>query len=166
SIAGKPASERASINATFASVGTMPFSFCRPSRGPTSTNRTALGNVAFRVMQFRDAVSVPARTIDDAGHGFPQFELSDLSHDLSDRIVDHGHRRRVRRQRDLRMMPEWVIRGQRLDAKNVERGAGEMAFVEQRDEILVHDNVPASDVHEMRAPGQMRQVRLVEEIPR
>ena len=141
SIAGKPASARASISATFASVGTIAFSFCKPSRGPTSTSRTALGSVAFRVMTLRDAVSVASSAIDDAGHRLPSLEPPDLPGDLRDRIFDHGHRRRVRRQRDLRMMPERMARGQRLVAKHVERGAGEMTFVEQCDKILVHDDV-------------------------
>ena len=37
STTGKPASANRSIKLTFVSVGTMAFSFCRPSRGPTST---------------------------------------------------------------------------------------------------------------------------------
>ncbi len=43
SIDGTPASASASISATFTSVGTTPFSFCSPSRGPTSTRRTRFG---------------------------------------------------------------------------------------------------------------------------
>ena len=44
SIAGTPASASVSISATFTSVGTIAFSFCSPSRGPTSTMRTAFGS--------------------------------------------------------------------------------------------------------------------------
>src|ERR1044071_2455543 len=38
-----PAADSASISATLASTGTGLASFCRPSRGPTSTSRTRLG---------------------------------------------------------------------------------------------------------------------------
>src|SRR5437870_725498 len=38
-----PAADRASINFTLASTGTGLASFCKPSRGPTSTSRTRLG---------------------------------------------------------------------------------------------------------------------------
>src|SRR5258707_9909940 len=38
-----PAADSASISATLASTGTGLASFCRPSRGPTSTSRTFFG---------------------------------------------------------------------------------------------------------------------------
>ena len=44
SIAGRPASVSMSISATLTSVGTIAFSFCKPSRGPTSHSRTARGS--------------------------------------------------------------------------------------------------------------------------
>jgi hypothetical protein len=40
SMTGRPAAASASTNATFAAVSTRAASFCRPSRGPTSTTRT------------------------------------------------------------------------------------------------------------------------------
>src|SRR5512134_2017861 len=43
STAGRPASARRSISSTLTAVGTSPRSFCKPSRGPTSTNRTKSG---------------------------------------------------------------------------------------------------------------------------
>src|SRR5687767_1563072 len=42
STAGSPASASRSISSSFTAVGTSPGSFCRPSRGPTSTMRTFL----------------------------------------------------------------------------------------------------------------------------
>ena len=53
SIAGNPAAVSASISATLASVGTSVFSFCSPSRGPTSTSRTDDGSFERRVMARR-----------------------------------------------------------------------------------------------------------------
>src|SRR5207249_3427454 len=44
SIAGSPASVRRSMSATLISVGTIVFSFCSPSRGPTSTMQTRCGS--------------------------------------------------------------------------------------------------------------------------
>src|SRR5512145_1962454 len=41
STAGRPASASRSMSSPFTSVGTWPGSFCRPSRGPTSTILTA-----------------------------------------------------------------------------------------------------------------------------
>src|SRR5687767_12442691 len=43
STAGSPASARRSMSSSFTAVGTSAFSFCRPSRGPTSTSRTVSG---------------------------------------------------------------------------------------------------------------------------
>ena len=43
STAGKPAAESASIRAILTAVGMIADSFCRPSRGPTSTRRTWRG---------------------------------------------------------------------------------------------------------------------------
>jgi hypothetical protein len=44
SISLKPASASASISAILVSVATIPASFCKPSRGPTSTIRMYDGN--------------------------------------------------------------------------------------------------------------------------
>src|SRR5438876_10910780 len=46
SIIGKPASASIVIKCIFCAVGMSAFSFCRPSRGPTSTMRTAAGREA------------------------------------------------------------------------------------------------------------------------
>ena len=43
STTGKPASASIVMNCIFCSVGTSAFSFCSPSRGPTSTTRTKEG---------------------------------------------------------------------------------------------------------------------------
>jgi hypothetical protein len=47
STAGKPASLRRSISSIFTAVGTDCFSFCSPSRGPTSTILTVRGRIIF-----------------------------------------------------------------------------------------------------------------------
>ena len=43
--AGSPQSARRSISSSLTPVGTSPFSFCRPSRGPTSTILTRCGKL-------------------------------------------------------------------------------------------------------------------------
>src|SRR5690606_27871212 len=43
SIAARPAAPRRSMNSILTAAGTMAGSFCRPSRGPTSTTRTPAG---------------------------------------------------------------------------------------------------------------------------
>src|SRR5579884_553533 len=53
STTGKPASASNSIKRIFCSVGMRAFSFCSPSRGPTSTTRTYAGNGGSAVMLTR-----------------------------------------------------------------------------------------------------------------
>src|SRR5262245_2649242 len=86
SIDGTPASASASISATLTSVGTTPFSFCRPSRGPTSTMRTRAGS----------AMSVSLRTVDDAADRLAALERAHLRDDLRDRVRDARDGRHVR----------------------------------------------------------------------
>src|SRR4030095_10469980 len=136
SIARNPASVSASIKATFSSVGTIAFSFCRPSRGPTSTRRTMEGSLTLRVIRLAIRESITSGAVADTRHRLSALEASDLGDDLCDRVLDHRDRGRVRRQRDPRMMPEGMAGRQRLVAEHVEHGAGEMAFVENRDQIL------------------------------
>src|SRR5207244_7348565 len=45
STTGRPASASICINCIFCAVGMRAFSFCKPSRGPTSTIRTEDGRV-------------------------------------------------------------------------------------------------------------------------
>src|SRR4249919_3957965 len=51
----RPAADRRSINAILSAVAMIAFSFCRPSRGPTSTMRTRLwrawGGIAISGLQ-------------------------------------------------------------------------------------------------------------------
>src|SRR4030095_9457202 len=64
STAGRPASARRSISSTLTAVGTSPFSFCSPSRGPTSTIRAVL----FKADQLRTFEHLFARRIVDLLH--------------------------------------------------------------------------------------------------
>lgn len=71
-------------------------------------------------------------------------------------VADHGCRggfslgdaRNVRRQQDLRMVPEGVALRQRLRLGNVDDGAGEMPGVERVDERLVFELSAAADMDE------------------
>ncbi len=109
--------------------------------------------------------SVASNAIDDAGHLVASLEAPDLRGNLRDRRVDHRHGRRVRRQRDTRMMPERMTGRQRLGAKDVERGAGKVAFVQQCNEVFVHDDVAPRHVDDVSATRQARQSRAVEKVP-
>src|SRR5215468_4855867 len=99
STAGKPASESWSISAILVSVGTVAFSFCRPSRGPTSTRRTWRGSFA-GVPWDRVIASVAAIPVDDAGDRLTILNPADLRRDLGDRFPHQRHGRDVRRHRD------------------------------------------------------------------
>src|SRR5215467_5195728 len=105
SMAGKPASESRSISAILVSVGTVAFSFCSPSRGPTSTNRTRRGS--FVVVATNGVISsVTVIPVDHAADGLAMLDSPDLGGHLRDRFRDQRHGGDVRRDRDSRMMPE------------------------------------------------------------
>src|SRR3712207_1265879 len=53
SIAFNPVAERRSISSTLISSGTVFASFCRPSRGPTSTMRTRSGSRISALRRFQ-----------------------------------------------------------------------------------------------------------------
>src|SRR4051812_13108087 len=93
SISRSPASWSMCTRCTFTSAGTGCFSFCSPSRGPTSTSLAWAGN--FMVLL------VSAFAIDHAGNGLSALEAPDLARDLRHGLVAQGARRRVRRDRDL-----------------------------------------------------------------
>ena len=76
STTGRPAAARASMNAILVAVGRIAASFCRPSRGPTSTmvtrrGRTLVGHasprVAFRAARARRAGRRPTFTTPSSG---------------------------------------------------------------------------------------------------
>jgi hypothetical protein len=74
----------------------------------------------------------PLGAVNHAGDGFSPLQGADLAGDLRDAFLAQRARRGVRRDRDLRVRPERVVGGQRLGAEHVERGAGQLAFVQQR----------------------------------
>src|SRR5208282_5909287 len=86
SIAGRPASLSRSMRPTLTGVGTIAGSFCKPSRGPTSTMRTRRGRFMRGLLRGRhrasgrSSVSVVAG--DHAGDGKPGLEPPDLGGDL------------------------------------------------------------------------------------
>ena len=61
------------------------------------------------------------------------------------------------------MMPETMLRRQRLVAENIERRARKLIVVEQREQIVVDDERAARNIDEVRAPRQPRQPRPVEQ---
>src|SRR5438874_2592946 len=128
SMAGKPASVSRSIRPTLISVGTGDFSFCSPSRGPTSTMVTRCGSFI---------VLVKACAVDDPAHRQACLESPNLGGDLSHGFFDPRHRRDVRRHCDARMMPESVRRWQRLLLKNVKGRAIDRPRFDHRQQILV-----------------------------
>src|SRR5215831_7938925 len=156
SIAGRPASVSRSIRPTLTSVGTVPFSFCRPSRGPTSTMRTRRGSFIER--------SIAMLAIDHAGDRQSGFNTPYLGGDLLHGIFDQRDGRDVRRDDDAGMMPERVLRRQRLIPEHVERRTREMSGVEEREQVVVHHQRAARDVDEVRSGRKERKPRVVEEV--
>src|SRR5471032_2985538 len=78
SMLAKPALDKRFTSSILISAGTFSFSFCRPSRGPTSTILTCLGRLACVFM------SISSVAVDDAGDLFAVFHLADFIGDLLD----------------------------------------------------------------------------------
>src|SRR5438132_11005119 len=95
SISVRPASCSMCTSWIFTSAGTICFSFCRPSRGPTSTNLTLLGSFMCSVSSF---------PVNHAGDGFSALELADRAGDLGDGFVAQRARGGMRRDGDLEML--------------------------------------------------------------
>src|SRR5690606_14351104 len=107
--------------------------FCRPSRGPTSTILTREG----RFFMGLSLWSVAAQAIDLAHHGFAALQGGDLARDLRDAVVAQRARRGVGGDGDAGVRPERVFGRQWLGAEDVERGARQVAFVEQREQVFI-----------------------------
>ena len=67
--------------------------------------------------------------------------------------------RRVRRQDDVRRLPQRMIGRQRLLRKDVERRAAEVAAVQRVDQGVGVDDLRAADVDDDRAFRQLRNLR-------
>src|SRR4051812_16301635 len=74
--------------------------------------------------------SIASIAIHDAGHGFAALESSYLGGDLRHRFCNPRRSRYVRRDHDRRMMPERMLRGQRLGPKDVEGRATDVTAVD------------------------------------
>jgi hypothetical protein len=94
----KPARDRRSTSSIFTAADTASFSFCSPSRGPTSTILTLLRQASLLFL-----FSIAACAVDDVGHGFALFEQCDLGRDLAHRVHADGQRRDVRGDGDARL---------------------------------------------------------------
>ena len=94
------------------------FSFCRPSRGPTSTIFTLLGRFAWLF------ISVSQVAVDDIVHRLAGLEGGYFCGDLLHGVGTQGHGGDMRRDRDARLFPERVRRRQRFVAEHVQRRRG------------------------------------------
>ena len=97
SISLSPASCRRCTRPILTSAGTGSFSFCRPSRGPTSTSLTLSGSFMGSVSSLR---------VNHTGDGLSPLQGADLPGDLRDALLAQGARRGVGRDCDLGVAPE------------------------------------------------------------
>src|SRR3954468_18834198 len=88
SISLRPASCRRWTSSIFTAAGTGSFSFCSPSRGPTSTSLTLPGYCM---------ASVSSLAVNHAGDGFSALHGADLPRDLGDAFLAQGTGGRMRR---------------------------------------------------------------------
>src|SRR5437879_5823258 len=156
SMLAKPACVRRLTSSILTSTGMVSFSFCRPSRGPTSTIFTLFGNVAF--------ISISSVAVHQTGYLFAALQCADLVGNLPDTLVAQGQRRDMRRQRDARLLPERMRRRQRLLAHHVQRGAGDMPILHQRQQIFLDQMGAARDVDQVGAVRQFCQCAPVQQI--
>src|SRR5580704_13559274 len=106
----KPAFESRFTRSILICVGTKSFSFCKPSRGPTSTIFTFDGNMFVSFDQaFNQSLCfllVTEFDIDYAGYRLAACVRRDLLRYLRDAFLAQRHRRDMRRERDARRAPE------------------------------------------------------------
>ena len=76
-----------------------------------------------------------------AGDDFGDFDAAFLL-----RFVRAGAQ--MRREHDARMFAERMIRRQRFDRENVQRGAGDLAGIQRGDQIVFDDDFAAGAVHD------------------
>src|SRR3990167_1593637 len=140
SISFRPASCKRCTSSILTAAGTGCFSFCRPSRGPTSTSWTREGSFMGSLSR---KVSVAPHGVDQAGNGIAALQREDLAGDLGDAFIAQGACRGVGRDGDFRVFPESVPGGQRLGAEHVQRGPSHVAAVQQGQQVVV-DQVRAT----------------------
>ena len=102
--------------------------------------------------------------VNHAGDGLSPLLGEDLPRYLRDALLAQGAGRRVGCDCDLGVAPERMPLGQRLGAEHIQRGAGQVAAVEQRDQVLVHQMRAASHVDDETARHQARQVARVHDV--
>jgi hypothetical protein len=110
----QPAACRRWTSSILCAAATGWASFCRPSRGPTSTS---------------EGFSI--RGGPPPGNGLAAFQCPDLAGDLFQAVARQRLRRGVGRDLMRGMLPERVARRQRLGIEHVQRGAGQVAAVQQ-----------------------------------
>src|ERR1700756_4157445 len=111
----KPAADKRLINSILIAVGTNSFSFCSPSRGPTSTILTRWGKAMMSLPCNEPARggapsdefggvqtprSVSTLYIDHTAHRFATHQRRHFPRDLRDALFAQGQRGNMRRNRD------------------------------------------------------------------
>src|SRR6186713_2614110 len=87
SISRRPACCSRCTSSILTAAGTICFSFCRPSRGPTSTSLTLRGNVLDKDMVFP---SITLVGVHHTSNLLPALHRHDLADDLRDAVLTHG----------------------------------------------------------------------------
>src|SRR5260370_2693793 len=88
-----------------------------------------------------------------------------VAEDLGDLVVLRGDGAcRMRTYQDVRQIPEWALRRQRLDGGNVEAGEADMATAQMADQPLFIDNLPPADIDEGNARLHGAKRRLLDHV--
>src|SRR5450830_655244 len=99
----------------------LSFSFCKPSRGPTSTILTCCGN----------DILISPRCIDDAANWQTLFEGLHFFCNLRDAFFKQTHGRHVWRDLYARLLPERMFGWQRFLLKYIQCRASDVTTLYQ-----------------------------------
>src|SRR5471030_807987 len=151
----KPAFASRFTSSIFTSVATNSFSFCRPSRGPTSTIFTLAGSMVVSLeCVFVFAVLVTPFHIDYAGYRLAARKRHDLVRDLLRAFLAQRFSGDMRRDREARRAPERMIVRQRFGVEYIECRGGDLTGLHGVEQIVVDQMPAAREVDEIRARRQ------------
>ena len=106
--------------------------------------------------------SITALAVNLAEHRFAALMPTDIVQQHAKGTFGLGHRRDMRRQQYLRMLPERVIRCCRLLLQDVEHRGTELAAGQGREQVLFYQVPTAAHVDQGRALGQVLEQLAVE----
>src|SRR5215471_10483439 len=95
--------------------------------------------------------SIAQIAADRTVHRLPCPMLADITQQHQPRRLGMSHARDVGRQKDARMMPEWMILSRRLIIQDIEHRAGNAAIRQSIEKIILAELAASADIDQSRA---------------